>query len=91
MILFYICMTAYCTPYNALIPVLGKNQKDRMDISTDIALTYILGTGIAFGGKMIWEAVQRDRMGLLCMCQADTCSLGSYSSYLYATSGVSYQ
>ena len=57
MIVFYICMTAYCTPYNALIPVLGRNQKDRMDISTYIALTYILGTGIAFGGKMIWEAV----------------------------------
>lgn len=57
MILFYIFMTAYCTPYNALIPVLGRNQKDRMDISTYISLTYIVGTGIAFSGKMIWEAV----------------------------------
>ena len=36
MILFYIFMTAYCTPFNALIPVLGRNQKDRMDISTYI-------------------------------------------------------
>ncbi len=57
MILFYIAMTAYCTPYNALIPVLGRSQKDRMDISTYISLTYIVGTGIAFGGKMIWEGV----------------------------------
>ncbi|MBO4391262.1 MAG: MFS transporter [Lachnospiraceae bacterium] len=57
MILFYIFMTAYCTPYNALIPVLGRSQKDRMDISTYISLTYIVGTGIAFSGKMIWEAV----------------------------------
>ena len=57
LILFYIFMTAYCTPYNALIPVLGRSQKDRMDISTYIALTYIVGTGIAFGGKMIWEAL----------------------------------
>ena len=57
MVLFYIFMTAYCTPYNALIPVLGRSQKDRMDISTYISLTYIVGTGIAFGGKMIWEAV----------------------------------
>ncbi|MBQ6540023.1 MAG: MFS transporter [Oscillospiraceae bacterium] len=57
MVLFYIFMTAYCTPYNALIPVLGRNQKDRMDISTYISLTYIVGTGIAFAGKMIWEAV----------------------------------
>lgn len=58
MVVFYICMTAYCTPYNALIPVLGRNQKDRMDISTYISLTYIVGTGIAFAGKMIWEMVQ---------------------------------
>lgn len=58
MVLFYIFMTAYCTPYTALIPVLGKSQKDRMDISTYISLTYIVGTGIAFSGKMIWEALQ---------------------------------
>ena len=57
MVIFYICMTAYCTPYNALIPVLGREQKDRMDISTYISLTYIVGTGIAFSGKMIWEAL----------------------------------
>ena len=57
LVLFYIFMTAYCTPYNALIPVLGRSQKDRMDISTYISLTYIVGTGIAFAGKMIWEGV----------------------------------
>ncbi len=57
LVLFYIFMTAYCTPYNALIPVLGRSQKDRMDISTYISLTYIVGTGIAFSGKMIWEMV----------------------------------
>lgn len=58
MVMFYIFMTAYCTPYNALIPVLGRSQKDRMDISTYISLTYIVGTGIAFSGKMIWEALR---------------------------------
>lgn len=58
LVLFYILMTAYCTPYNALIPVLGREQKDRMDISTYISITYIIGTGIAFSGKMLWEALQ---------------------------------
>lgn len=58
LVLFYICMTAYCTPYNALIPVLGRNQRDRMDISTYISITYIIGTGIAFAGKMLWEGLQ---------------------------------
>ena len=57
LVIFYISMTAYCTPYNALIPVLGREQKDRMDISTYISITYIIGTGIAFSGKMIWEAL----------------------------------
>ena len=57
LIIFYVSMTAYCTPYNALIPVLGREQKDRMDISTYISLTYIVGTGIAFSGKMVWEAL----------------------------------
>ncbi len=55
LLLFYLCMTAYCTPYNALIPVLGKHPKDRMNLSTAISVTYILGTGIAFAGKMIWQ------------------------------------
>lgn len=58
LLIFYVSMTAYCTPYNALIPVLGRNQKDRMDISTYISLTYIVGTGIAFAGKMLWELLQ---------------------------------
>ncbi len=57
LMVFYISMTAYCTPYNALIPVLGKEQKDRMDISTYISITYLLGTGIAFSAKMLWSAL----------------------------------
>ncbi len=55
LLLFYLCMTLYCTPYNALIPVLGKHPKDRMNLSTAISVTYILGTGIAFAGKMVWQ------------------------------------
>ena len=47
LMVFYISMTAYCTPYNALIPVLGKEQKDRMDISTYISITYLLEIGRA--------------------------------------------
>lgn len=57
LVIFYIAMTAYCTPFNALIPVIGKTQKDRMNVSTYISLTYIVGTGIAFSGKMLWEAL----------------------------------
>ena len=47
LILFYLFMTMYCTPYNALISEFGKTQEDRMYISTAISLTFFFGTLIA--------------------------------------------
>ena len=46
--LFYLCMTCYCTPYNALIPELGRTQNARINLSTYISVTYIFGTAIAY-------------------------------------------
>lgn len=47
-ILFYLFMTMYCTPFNALIPVLGKTQKNRLNLSTFISLTFIIGSSVSF-------------------------------------------
>ena len=47
-VLFYLFMTMYCTPYNALISEFGQNQEDRMFISTAISFTYLFGTLIAY-------------------------------------------
>ena len=47
-ILFYLFMTMYCTPYNALISEFGKTQEDRMAISTAISLTFFAGTLLAY-------------------------------------------
>ena len=47
-VLFYLFMTMYCTPYNALISEFGKTQDDRMFISTAISLTYFAGTLLAY-------------------------------------------
>ncbi len=47
-VLFYLFMTMYCTPYNALISEFGKTQDDRMFISTAISLTFFVGTLIAY-------------------------------------------
>ena len=47
-ILFYLFMTMYCTPYNALISEFGKTQEDRMFISTAISLTFFAGTLLAY-------------------------------------------
>jgi GPH family glycoside/pentoside/hexuronide:cation symporter len=46
--LFYLFMTCYCTPYNALIPELGSTQNARINLSTYISVTYFFGTGIAY-------------------------------------------
>lgn len=47
-VLFYLFMTMYCTPYNALISEFGKTQEDRMFISTSISLTFFAGTLFAY-------------------------------------------
>lgn len=46
--LFYLCMTCYCTPYNALIPELGRTQNARINLSTFISVTYFFGTALAY-------------------------------------------
>ena len=47
-VIFYLFMTMYCTPYNALITEFGKTQEDRMFISTAISLTFFAGTLLAY-------------------------------------------
>lgn len=54
---FYFFMTMYCTPYNALIPELGSNQKTRMSISTTISFTYIAGMALVYVAPVIWRAL----------------------------------
>ncbi len=51
--LFYIFFTLYCTPYNALIPVLGRTQENRTKVSTYISLTFIVGNTMSFSLPVI--------------------------------------
>lgn len=51
---YYLSLTTYCTPYTALIPELGHNQKKRLDISTIISFTFIAGTAVAYVAPVIW-------------------------------------
>ena len=59
LMLFYLFMTMYCTPYNALIPELGSDQKTRMAISTSISFTYIAGMAVAYVAPVIWGLLER--------------------------------
>ena len=47
LMLFYLFMTIYCTPYNALIAELGDTQEHRINVSTFISFTYIAGFSLA--------------------------------------------
>lgn len=51
---YYLSITTYCTPYNALIPELGHNQQERLNISTVISFTFIAGTAVAYLAPVIW-------------------------------------
>jgi Na+/melibiose symporter-like transporter len=58
LLLFYLFLTLYVTPYNALIPELGKTKQDRVNISTCISLTFIIGTSVAFFAPIIWGMLE---------------------------------
>lgn len=45
---FYLFMTIFCTPYNALIAELGDTQEHRINVSTYISFTFIAGQSISF-------------------------------------------
>jgi Na+/melibiose symporter-like transporter len=51
---YYLAITAYCTPYNALISELGHTQQDRLAISTAISFTFIVGTAISMQAASVW-------------------------------------
>ena len=59
-VLFYLFMTMYCTPYNALISEFGKTQEDRMFISTAISLTFFAGTLLAYTPFVFAGAEMKD-------------------------------
>ena len=61
-IFFYLFMTMYCTPYNALISEFGKTQDDRMFISTAISLTFFAGTLLAYT-PFVFSGMLREAVG----------------------------
>ncbi|MCQ4965739.1 sodium:solute symporter, partial [Bifidobacterium pseudocatenulatum] len=51
---YYIALTFYCTPYNALIAELGHHSKQQLTISTAISFTWEAGTAIPYVAPEIW-------------------------------------
>lgn len=57
MLLFYLFMTVYCTPYNALIAELSTTQDELTAISTAISFTFIFGSALGYACPFIWGAL----------------------------------
>ena len=57
MLLFYLFMTMYCTPYNALIAELSGSQEELTAISTAISFTFIFGSALGYACPFIWGAL----------------------------------
>jgi GPH family glycoside/pentoside/hexuronide:cation symporter len=57
MLLFYLFMTIYCTPYNALIAELSHDEKTLADISTAISFTFIFGSALGYMAPTIWSSI----------------------------------
>ena len=56
--IYYVSITAYCTPYNALIAELGHTQEERLNISTTISLTFFVGTALAYAAPVVWGVLE---------------------------------
>lgn len=57
MLMFYLFMTIYCTPYNALIAEMSHSQEELTNISTAISFTFIFGSALGYAAPFIWGAL----------------------------------
>jgi GPH family glycoside/pentoside/hexuronide:cation symporter len=62
---YYLFYTMYVAPYFALTSELGYTEKDRLDLSTYIALTWFIGYIIASGASFIWPIFEGMGMPLV--------------------------
>ena len=76
LMLFYLAMTLYCTPYNALIAELGDTQKNRINVSTFISFTYIAGFSLSTMIPTLANSFQADKVQAILAPIAQTKGIG---------------
>lgn len=55
LLLFYFFMTMYVTPHYALLAELGHDSDERVNLSTYISITYLIGLAFASLAPMLWN------------------------------------
>lgn len=77
--LFYLALTAYVTPYFALLSELGKNPTERLNLSTWISITYALGIIVAAQTPSIATALEGSGLSKVGSFQASVIIAGVFA------------
>ncbi len=55
LLLFYLFLTMYVTPFFALLSELGHTPEERLNLSTMISVTWFLGAAVASQAPLLWN------------------------------------
>lgn len=80
--LFYTFLTAYVTPYFALIPELGHTSTQRLNLSTWISITYALGIIVAAQTPLLADVFQ-STLGLANRMTAFQAAIGTLAALAF--------
>lgn len=58
LLLFYLFLTMYVTPFFALLSELGHTPEERLNLSTYISVTWFLGAAVASQAPVLWNVFQ---------------------------------
>ncbi len=58
LLLFYLFLTMYVTPFFALMSELGHTPKERLNLSTFISVTWFLGFAVASQAPLLWSVFE---------------------------------
>jgi len=58
LLLFYLFLTMYVTPFFALLTELGHTSKERLNLSTYISVTWFLGFAVASQAPLLWGMLE---------------------------------
>lgn len=58
LLLFYLFLTMYVTPFFALLSELGHTPEERLNLSTYISVTWFLGAAVGSQAPLLWNVFQ---------------------------------
>lgn len=59
LLLYYLFVTMYSTPYNALLSELGHTSEQRINLSTEISITWFIGYFAASQAPLLWRYIEK--------------------------------